>query len=78
MKCRSGIFFSKALLEEEEFEDEWREKSIVEDYWKAENYRQLHKKLRQALNKSENGRILFDTVFFFEDFFVPKYQKRAM
>ena len=60
---RSGSFFSKALLEEEEFEDEWREKSIVEDYWKAENYRQLHKKLRQA-HKSENGRILFDTVVF--------------
>lgn len=33
--------------EEEEFDDDWRQKSIVEDVWKAEYYQQLHYKLRK-------------------------------
>jgi hypothetical protein len=33
--------------EEEEFKDEWRVKSIVEDVWKAELYAHVHRKARE-------------------------------
>ena len=34
-------------LQEEAFGDEWREKSILEDLWKAETYLKTYQKLRQ-------------------------------
>eukprot|EP00931_Biecheleriopsis_adriatica_P006129 TRINITY_DN107585_c0_g1_i1.p1 TRINITY_DN107585_c0_g1~~TRINITY_DN107585_c0_g1_i1.p1 ORF type:complete len:530 (+),score=126.62 TRINITY_DN107585_c0_g1_i1:111-1700(+) len=40
--------------EEEEFGDEWRQKSICEDYWKAEYYSQaVHRKLHQDIPDRE-------------------------
>ena len=34
--------------QEEEFQDGWRQQSILEDLWKAEYYRQHHRKLQEA------------------------------
>ena len=37
-----------SVWQEEEFQDEWRKQSILEDLWKSEYYRQHHRKLREA------------------------------
>ncbi|CAK9005249.1 unnamed protein product [Durusdinium trenchii] len=39
--------------EDVEFQDEWRKKSIVEDYWKADDYVQTFKKLRKDLEQQK-------------------------
>ena len=41
--------------QEEAFGDEWREKSILEDLWKAETYRNTYQKLRQEQIRLELG-----------------------
>ncbi|CAJ1370339.1 unnamed protein product [Effrenium voratum] len=48
--------------QEEEFSDDWRKKSILEDLWKAEYYRHHHRRLREDIPERESpGRLALRT-----------------
>ncbi|CAK9004903.1 Uncharacterized protein SCF082_LOCUS8373 [Durusdinium trenchii] len=46
-----------------EFQDEWRKKSIVEDYWKADDYVQTFKKLRKDPDRSMMEHMMSNNMF---------------